>query len=101
MLTCADILPALGGMKAIQPVEKAAKAEIVRVGNVIVRIYKRKRRTATGKNRTIFEVADYSNGRRRLRGFKDHQAALDEAGKIARQIASGNTTAATMLNRSS
>ena len=85
-------------MNAIQPVKKAAKAEIVSVGNVIVRIYKRKRKTATGKRRSIFEVADYSSGTRRLRGFKDHQTALDEADKIARQIASGNTTAATMLN---
>jgi len=85
-------------MKAIQPVKKAAKAEIVSVGNVTVRIYKRTRTTAIGKRRTIFEVADYSNGVRRLRGFNDHQAALDEADKIARQIASGNTTAATMVN---
>jgi integrase len=97
-LTFADILPTLGDMNAIQPLKQGAKAEIVSVGNVIVRIYKRKRRTATGKRRTIFEVADYSSGARRLRGFNDHEKAVDEADKIARQIASGNTTAATMLN---
>jgi len=85
-------------MKAIQPDSKAAKAEIVKVGNVIVRIYKRMRKMAKGKYRRIFEVADYSTGARQLRGFKDHEAALDAADKIARQIASGNTTAATMLN---
>jgi integrase len=97
-LTFADILPTLGDMNAIHPLKKAAKAETVSVGNVTVRIYKRSRRTASGKSRTIFEVADYSGGARRLRGFGDHRAALDEADKIARQIASGNNTAATMLN---
>jgi hypothetical protein len=44
-------LTALGGMNSMQPAKKAAKAETVRAGNVKVRIYKRKGRTATGKHR--------------------------------------------------
>jgi integrase len=70
----------------------------VTVGNVIVRIYKRLRPTASGKFRTIFEVADYSNGVRRLRGFTDAKEAKRQAEKIATQLAAGESTAATMQN---
>ena len=74
------------------------KPEQVKVGNVIVKIYHRDRKTTTGKRRTVFEVADYSNGVRRLRGFTDHGKARKEAEKIASQLSSGDATAATMLN---
>lgn len=64
----------------------------------MVRIYKRQRATATGKRRTLFEVADYTGGRRRLRGFTDHTQARREAEKIARQLSTGDATAASMSN---
>ena len=47
--SCLDILPTLGGMKH----EKHSKPGAVTVGNVIVRIYKRARPTASGKCRTV------------------------------------------------
>lgn len=70
------------------------RPETVTVGNVMVRIYRRQRPTTTGKCRTIFEVSDYTGGARRLRGFTDHGAARKEAERIARQLASGEATAA-------
>jgi hypothetical protein len=75
-----------------------SKPETVKVGNVTVSIYKRQRPTAIGKRRIIFEVADYTNGIRRLRGFSEHADARKEAEKIARQLSSGDATAATMRN---
>jgi integrase len=93
-LTFADILPTFGGMKRVT----RSKPEKLTVGNVTVRIYKRDRATASGEFRTVYEVSDYSSGIRRLRGFADHMTARLEAGKIARQIASGDTTAAMMKN---
>ena len=65
------------------------KPETVTVGNVMVRIYKRQRPTTTGKRRTVFEVADYASGIRRLRGFTEHSDARAEAEKIANQLSSG------------
>jgi integrase len=93
-LIFADILPTIDGMKR----SKRSKPEIVKVGNVTVRIYKRRRATARGEFRTIYEVTDYTAGKRRLRGFSDPEAASNEALKIARQIASGETTASAMRN---
>ncbi len=75
-----------------------SKPETVTVGNVMVRIYKRQRPTATGKRRTLFEVADYTGGKRRLRGFTEHTQARKEAEKIARQLSTGDATAASMRN---
>ena len=75
-----------------------SKPGTVTVGNVIVRIYRRNRPTASGKCRTVFEVADYTSGVRRLRGFTDAAEAKREAEKIARQLATGESTAATMRN---
>lgn len=73
------------------------KPEQIKVGNVIVKIYKRDRETATGK-RTVFEIPDYTSGARRLRGFTDHGTARKEAEKIARQLSTGDATAARMSN---
>jgi integrase len=70
----------------------------VTVGNVMVRIYRRQRPTASGDCRTVFEVADYTSGTRRFRGFSDAGEAKREAEKIARQLATGDATAATMKN---
>ncbi|HEX3716940.1 MAG TPA: site-specific integrase [Verrucomicrobiae bacterium] len=75
----------------------SSKPGAVTVGNVTVKIYKRVRSTDNGQ-RTVFEVSDYSTGARRLRGFTDEGAAKREAERIARQLATGETTAATMRN---
>jgi len=72
-----------------------SKPETVKVGNVTVSIYKRQRPTAIGKRRTIYEIADYTSGVRKFRGFSDRAKAHKEADKIARQISSGEVTAAT------
>ncbi|MHB8522192.1 MAG: tyrosine-type recombinase/integrase [Limisphaerales bacterium] len=74
------------------------KPETVSVGNIVVRIYERQRPKATGKCRTVFEVADYTGGARRLRGFTDHGQARREAERIAAQLSTGETTAARMSN---
>jgi integrase len=63
----------------------------------MVKIYRRTRPTANGK-RSLFQVVDYSNGTRRLREFTDHAKARREAEKIARQLATGETTAGAMRN---
>ena len=75
-----------------------SKPETETVGNVTVKIYERRRPTMNGKHRTVFEVSDYTTGRRRLRGFTDHEKARKEAKRIANQLATGETTAAKMLN---
>ena len=75
-----------------------SKPQVVKLGNVIVRLYKRKRRTTIGKFRTVYEIADYTSGTRRFRGFSDHAAAVEAANDIGQKIASGNVEAASMLN---
>jgi len=78
---------------------KGEQFEAVSVGNVTVKLYRRQRWTANRKTkRTIYELADYTSGVRRLRGFTDHGDARKEAEKIARQLSSGDATAATMRN---
>jgi integrase len=74
------------------------KIEKVIVGNVTVKIYARKRPNASGKPQPYFYVADYTSGVRRFRGFNDAGAARGEAEKIARQLSTGEATAATMRN---
>ena len=63
-----------------------------------VRIYTVNRPTALEKMRTTFEVADYTNGKRRFRVFTDETQAKREAERIARQLATGESTAASMRN---
>ncbi len=75
-----------------------SKPETVTVGNVTVKIYEHQRATSTGKKRTDFLIADHTSGARRLRWFGDHSEARREAEKIARQLSSGDATAATMRN---
>jgi integrase len=102
-LTFADNLPTLDGMNTTKarnwtPV-KGEQFEAVSVGNVTVKLYRRRRITANGKKkRTIYELADFTSGVRRLRGFADHGDARNEAEKIARQLSTGDATAATMRN---
>ena len=93
-MTFADILPTFDDMKRKQH----SKQVKVTVGNVMVRIYRRQRSTASGDCRTVFEVADYTSGARRFRGFSDAAEARREAEKIARQLSTGDATAATMKN---
>lgn len=67
----------------------------VKAGSIVVKIYRRER--ADGSDG--FEVADYSNGKRRLRSCANEQAALVEAERIAKLMASGDVEAAMMGNR--
>jgi integrase len=90
-------MPSLGDMKRNRSNQRS-KPETVKVGNVAVKLYKRERETVTGDTRTVYEVSDYTNGIRRLRGFTDHSAALKEAERIARQLSSGDAVAAMMKN---
>ena len=76
-------------MKAV----KRNKPETVTVGNVRVKIY---HRVKAGYE--IFEVSDYSCGSRRLRSFSNYEQAREEAKRIARLMASGETTAAQIRN---
>ena len=63
-----------------------------------VRIYTVNRPTALGKTRRTFEVSDYTNGKRRFRVFSDETEAKREAERIARQLATGEATAASLRN---
>src|SRR5271170_2602132 len=74
------------------------KIEKVSVGNVTVKIYGRKLKTASGKLAPYFYLADYTNGKRRMRGFNDAGAARREAERIASQLATGQSTASSMRN---
>lgn len=66
----------------------------VQVGSVTVKVYKRTRSDGNDG----FEIADYSTGKRSLRSAKNEQAAIDEASRIARLMASGDVEAAQMRN---
>ncbi len=66
----------------------------VQVGSVTVKVYRRTR--ADGSDG--FEVADYTTGARQLRSCKNEQAALAEAHRIAKLLASGDVEAAMMKN---
>jgi integrase len=79
--------------------QKRSKPGMVTVGNVKVRIYTVNRPTALEKMRTTFEVADYTNGKRRFRVFTNETQAKREAERIARRLATGETTAASMRNK--
>ena len=70
------------------------KPETVDIGLVSVPIYKRIRPTITGGTRTIWEVANYVNGHRRLTSFSDHEKAVAEANRIAGLLSSGQAIAA-------
>ncbi len=74
--------------------------ETVRIGNASVRIYSRSR-TIAGKRYVIYEVCDYvsSPGKRKLRSFNDHQAAIKEAQRLARLLSTGDATAAAMSGK--
>lgn len=70
------------------------------LGNVTMKIYERTRKISKrGKRtRTLFEVVDYTEGRRAFRGFSNFAAAAEEAERLAKLIATGQTSAATLRN---
>lgn len=70
------------------------KPDKVTVGNVTVKIYRRQRPTLAGGKRTIYEVANYVNGRRRLTSFSDAGSARADAERIAGLLSSGQAIAA-------
>ncbi len=67
----------------------------IRVGSVSVRVYQRVRANGTPG----FELADYSTGTRRLRSFPTAEAALAEAQRIGRLMASGDAHAARLSGK--
>jgi integrase len=74
------------------------KPDKVTIGNVSVKIYRRNRTTINGGRRTIWEVADYTGGLRRLHSFSDASKARSEAERIARLLSSGESAAANIRN---
>ncbi len=73
--------------------------ETVKAGNVVVKIYPHRRHVAGREKPYLnWQVANYTTGKRCLKQFADHDAAIREAERIARQIASGQVEAATMNN---
>jgi hypothetical protein len=81
-----------------KPRKNERKFEKVTVGNVTVKIYEYEQESSNGKPRKDFLISDYTTGARRLRWFADHAEARAEAEKIARQLSTGETTAAMMRN---
>lgn len=85
---------------------KGRKPETVKVGNVVVRIYRRqktvkvklKNGTILPKAYTVFSVEDYSAGVRRFHDTTKHAKAVATATRIADQLANGQTVAASMSN---
>lgn len=74
--------------------QQREKPDTVKVGNVTVKIYQRQRPTLAGGTRTIYEVANYVNGRRRLTSFSNPKSARTEAERIAGLLSSGQAIAA-------
>jgi hypothetical protein len=88
---------------------KRGKSEIVKVGNITVKIY---RRNKTHKIKDehdpakvirkdiyrVWEVEDYTTGRRLLHSFSHHDKAIAKAKTIANRLSSGDVTAAAMRN---
>jgi integrase len=74
------------------------RIETVQAGNARVKIYRRTRSVA-GHNYATFEVCDYTSGHRKLRSFADHQAALQEAHRLAKLLARGDAVAASISGR--
>ena len=77
---------------------KGQKAwRIEKTGNSTVTIYRRdKLHKPSGKTYQVFEVSDYTGGRRRLQSFSKSTAAIAEAKRISRLLASGETNAASL-----
>lgn len=78
--------------------EDGEKFEAVGTGNALVKIYRRERLTRKGGRRVVYELADYTAGVRRLRGFSKLGKARAKAKDIADKLSSGNRAAAEMDN---
>ena len=74
------------------------KPELVKVGNIVVRIYSSHRTMPNGKTYRGWSVADHTSGRRRFLSFNNHAKARNKAETIARQLSTGDATAAAMRN---
>ncbi len=86
-------------IKAWRPV-RGEKYELATVGSVAVKLYRRQRAAAKqGETRFVFEVADYTQGARRLRSFASLAKARAAAGRIADQLATGRHVAAELSNK--
>ena len=85
---------------------KGKKPETVKVGNAVVWIYRRKKTVkvklksgkTVRKKYTVFAVEDYTNGTRRFHDTTKHAKAVATAQRIADQLSTGQTTAASMTN---
>jgi integrase len=66
----------------------------IRVGRVTVPVYRRQ----APSGHVCFQVANYAQGKRRLDSYPDEATALEEAGKLARQLSERNVVAAGMTN---
>ena len=75
--------------------EKGGSVRSVSFGNVAVDIYSRAKKV-NGYAYTVFEVADFTQGKRRMRSFTKLEKAIAEAERIAKQLSSGNSLAAQM-----
>jgi integrase/predicted DNA-binding WGR domain protein len=68
---------------------------------VVVKIYPHRRHvTGNAQPYLNWQVANYTTGQRQLKQFANHEAAIREAERIAKQVASGQVEAATMTNNS-
>jgi len=63
---------------------KKANVELIKSGSVVVRLY-----TINRPDRTIYSVASYLEGRRKLKQFVNYEEAREEAQTIARRLATG------------
>lgn len=83
-------------MKTEKSDSKTSKAwRVEKIGNATVPIYRRqKRHKPSGKRYTVFEVADYTTGQRRLQSYSDAAKAIGEAQRIGRLLSTGETAAA-------
>ncbi len=70
--------------------------ELIKVGNVTLKIYKHQRATTTGNVRTVFTYADKSTGKRVLKSFSTLEAAKAAAALVASKESGVQTTAANL-----
>lgn len=104
-VTFSYIFPTFGGMKPDAKRRKRRKPEIVKLGNIAVKIYRRDKPHKREKDGSVemvtyrvWEVEDYTAGRRLLVSFSDHAEAIKKANKIAERLSTGQVTAAQMTN---
>ena len=78
--------------------EKGGKVRTVKDGSVTVDIYSRTKKV-NGYTYTVYEVADFTHGKRKMRSFYVLDRAVIEAQDIARRLNNGQTLAAQIDNR--